>query len=104
MAGGSTTRLGSIKEQDKLLFKLPVLGCETVCLFISPLNRSARYIAAQPKTCAGFFESRLTLTKGTRLLKHFFFLSKKRFTPQTFGVVGDYYSLKLKGKQYKQIT
>ena len=32
------------------------------------------------------------------------FLIQKCFSPLIFGVVWDYYSSKLKGKQYKQIT
>ena len=32
------------------------------------------------------------------------FLVSKCFSPLMFGVVGDYYSSKLKGKQYKQNT
>ena len=48
---------------------------------------------------AGLFESRLTLT----LTKHYVFLFKIVFTLM-FGVVWDYYSSKLEGKEYKQST
>ena len=53
----------------------------------------------------GVFESRLTLTgQNYTLTEALFFLVSKWFSPLMFPVVLDFYSSKLKGKQYNQIT
>ena len=53
---------------------------------------------------AGLFESRLTLTQDSTLSAEIFFLVQKCFSPLTFSVVWNYYSIKLHGKQYKENT